>query len=154
MPVCHTFMKQVQSGFFCLVGKESGFHTTYNVVLIKQFLTVVYRFEILISLFDHLNAVFVSCLSLLNKREAKRTRLHWRCRPRYELSHGVWHDCDGVVLSLRFLSTIVHLKFSYITLLQPWSQVLGVSCIVRKLVKFCMKYLVILKVVLWFRGWF
>jgi hypothetical protein len=66
-----TFMKQMQSGFFCLVENEAGFLMKYNTVLkvnyLLLFLALKYRSIYLRSL----NAGFDSCLSLLNKCEVK-----------------------------------------------------------------------------------
>jgi hypothetical protein len=69
--ISRTFMKQMQSGFFCLVENEAGFLTTYNTVLkidyLLLFLALKYRSVYLRSL----NAGFDSCLSLSNKCEVK-----------------------------------------------------------------------------------
>jgi hypothetical protein len=62
--ISRTFMKQMQSGFFCLVENEAGFLMTYNTVLkidyLLLFLALKYRSIYLLCL----NAGFVSYLSI------------------------------------------------------------------------------------------
>jgi hypothetical protein len=64
--ISRTFMKQMQSGFSCLVENEAGFPMAYNTVLkidyLLLFLALKYRSIYLRSL----NAGFDSCLSLSN----------------------------------------------------------------------------------------
>jgi hypothetical protein len=69
--IARTFMKQMQSGFFCLVENEAGFLMTYNTVLKIDYLLLFLAMKYRSIYLRRLNAGFVSCLSLSNKCEVK-----------------------------------------------------------------------------------
>jgi hypothetical protein len=69
--ISHTFMKQMQSGFFCLVKNEAGFLMTYNTVLKIDYLLLFLALKYRSIYLRCLNAGFISCLSLSNKCKVK-----------------------------------------------------------------------------------
>jgi hypothetical protein len=66
-----TFMKHMQSGLFCLVGKVAGIPVVYNMVLKINFLLLFLALKYQSIYLHCLNESFVSCFSLSNKCEAK-----------------------------------------------------------------------------------
>jgi hypothetical protein len=45
IPISHAFMKQMQSGLLCLVGKEAEFYMTCNVVQKINFLLLFHALK-------------------------------------------------------------------------------------------------------------
>jgi hypothetical protein len=62
--ISRTFMKQMQSGFFCFVENEAGFLTTYNTVLKIDYLLLFRALKYRSIYLRSLNAGFDSCLSI------------------------------------------------------------------------------------------